>query len=76
MIPAYGGGVAYLHFVPQAMSTLYKPCHRFSSGPVVSADWWANGKQVFTASWDRTIKLWDAETAKVVHTLEGNFKMV
>eukprot|EP00794_Sanderia_malayensis_P003424 gene3424-3915_t len=56
-------------------------CHKVKSalmelsgheGPVVSADWWGNGKQIFTASWDRTIKLWDAETAKVVHTLEGH----
>lgn len=42
-----------------------------SIGPVVSADWWANGKQIVTASWDRTIKLWDVESSKVVHTLEG-----
>ena len=40
----------------------------------MSADWWANGKQVVTASWDRMIKLWDVDSAKVVHTLEGKTK--
>ena len=35
------------------------------------ADWWENGTQVVTASWDRTVKLWDIEKNSVIHTLEG-----
>ena len=42
----------------------------------MSADWWANGKQIVTASWDRTIKLWDVESAAVVHTLEGKLTIL
>lgn len=41
-------------------------------GPIASADWWSNGTQIVTASWDRTVKLWDVEEEKVIHTLEGN----
>lgn len=41
-------------------------------GPVVSADWWANGSQVVTASWDRTVKLWDVETRASLHMFEGH----
>ena len=40
-------------------------------GPVASADWWENGNQIVTASWDRTVKLWDVEKSTVIHTLEG-----
>jgi len=36
------------------------------------ADWWSNGSQIVTASWDRTVKLWDVEKASVIHTLEGS----
>lgn len=41
-------------------------------GPIAMADWWSNGSQLVTASWDRTVKLWDVEKASVIHTLEGH----
>lgn len=41
-------------------------------GPIAMADWWENGTQVVTASWDRTVKLWDIEKNSVIHTLEGH----
>ena len=40
-------------------------------GAVIAADWFTSGKQVVTASWDRTAKLWDVETAEHVHQLTG-----
>ena len=40
-------------------------------GAVIAADWFTSGKQVVTASWDRTAKLWDVETAEQVHQLTG-----
>ena len=43
----------------------------FFPGPIASTDWWSNGTQIFTASWDRTVKLWDLEKAQAIHTLEG-----
>ena len=41
-------------------------------GAVIAADWFTSGKQVVTASWDRSAKLWDVETAEQVHQLTGN----
>jgi len=50
------------------------PCSQLigHEGPVVSSDWWCNGTQICTASWDRTVKLWDVEKSSVIHTLEGH----
>ena len=44
----------------------------FHKGAVIAADWFTSGKQVVTASWDRSAKLWDVETAEQVHQLTGN----
>ncbi|XP_072034710.1 WD repeat-containing protein 37-like isoform X2 [Amphiura filiformis] len=37
-----------------------------------AADWLADGKQIVTASWDRTANLYDVETRAIVHTLTGH----
>ncbi|MBX3434713.1 MAG: protein kinase [Pirellulales bacterium] len=45
---------------------------RFSShGVVASADLSPDGSRVVTGSWDRTAKIWDAATGRVVAKLEG-----
>ena len=36
-----------------------------------AADWLADGKQIVTASWDRTANLYDVETRAIVHSLTG-----
>ena len=41
------------------------------SGVVIAAQWMADGDHVASASWDRTVKLWDAETTQCVATLTG-----
>nr|KAF6389461.1 WD repeat domain 37 [Myotis myotis] len=41
-------------------------------GVVIAADWLVGGKQVVTASWDRTANLYDVETAELVHSLTGH----
>ena len=46
------------------------------SGAVIAADWFTSGKQVVTASWDRSAKLWDVETAEQVHQLTGKIILV
>lgn len=40
--------------------------------PVMSCDWLPNGHQLVTGSWDHTAKLWDFESAQVIHSLEGH----
>lgn len=39
---------------------------------LIAADWLAGGKQLVTASWDRTANLYDLETSAVVHSLTGH----
>lgn len=58
----------------QQISKIKVPVSEFTGheGPIASADWWSNGTQIVTASWDRTVKLWDVEEEKVIHTLEGH----
>ena len=47
-------------------------CLTLPLSAVIAADRCTSGKQVVTASWDRTAKLWDVETAEQVHQLTGN----
>ena len=35
-----------------------------------------DGKQLASGSWDRTVRLWDAETGVCVNTLEGHGHLV
>lgn len=44
-------------------------------GVVIAADWLVGGKQVVTASWDRTANLYDVETAELVHSLTGTLAL-
>ncbi|CAH1241171.1 WDR37 [Branchiostoma lanceolatum] len=39
---------------------------------IIAADWMADGKQVVTASWDRTAQLYDLETTELVQSLTGH----
>ncbi|XP_006025043.1 WD repeat-containing protein 37 [Alligator sinensis] len=41
-------------------------------GVVIAADWLVGGKQVVTASWDRTANLYEVETSELVHSLTGH----
>ncbi|XP_071489939.1 WD repeat-containing protein 37-like [Diadema antillarum] len=42
------------------------------SSVLIAADWLAGGKQLVTASWDRTANLYDLETSAIVHALTGH----
>jgi WD repeat-containing protein 37 len=41
------------------------------SNVVIAADWLFGGDQVITASWDRTVCLFDANTGESLHSLPG-----
>ncbi|XP_046879664.1 WD repeat-containing protein 37-like isoform X3 [Hypomesus transpacificus] len=41
-------------------------------GVVIAADWLVGGKQVVSASWDRSANLHEVETSELVHTLTGH----
>ncbi|XP_033099631.1 WD repeat-containing protein 37-like [Anneissia japonica] len=42
------------------------------TGVVIAADWLAGGKQIVTASWDRTASIFDVEKASIIHSLTGH----
>ncbi|XP_070535495.1 WD repeat-containing protein 37-like isoform X2 [Ptychodera flava] len=42
------------------------------AGVIISADWMTDGRQIVTASWDRTANLYDVETCELIHTLTGH----
>lgn len=44
---------------------------RSHQGVVIAADWLVGGRQVVTASWDRSANLYDVETSELVHSLTG-----
>ncbi|XP_013415666.1 WD repeat-containing protein 37 [Lingula anatina] len=44
------------------------------SNVVVAADWMAGGREVITASWDRTAILYDVDTGAILNTLQGHEK--
>lgn len=44
--------------------------------PVYAAAWSPDGKWIVTASFDNTLRLWDAKTGKSVRTLEGHTRIV
>ncbi|XP_020566960.1 WD repeat-containing protein 37 isoform X2 [Oryzias latipes] len=45
---------------------------RSHQGVVIAADWLVGGRQVVTASWDRSANLYDVETSELVHSLTGH----
>ena len=42
------------------------------TAPVSSAAYSPDGKQIVTASWDQTARIWDAATGQEVRTLSGH----
>ncbi|XP_020386509.1 WD repeat-containing protein 37 [Rhincodon typus] len=59
---------------PSESPTVRAPTTTLKShqGVVIAADWLVGGKQVVTASWDRTANLYDVETSELVHSLTGH----
>ncbi len=52
------------------------PLRSSYAAPVMSCDWMPEGKQLVSGSWDRTAKLWDFESAQVIHSLEGERNII
>ncbi|XP_077993464.1 WD repeat-containing protein 37-like [Glandiceps talaboti] len=42
------------------------------TGVIISADWMTDGRQIVTASWDRTANLYDVETCELIQALTGH----
>ncbi|XP_006001112.1 WD repeat-containing protein 37 isoform X2 [Latimeria chalumnae] len=59
---------------PSECPTIRSPLTALKShqGVVIAADWLVGGKQVVTASWDRTANLYEVETSELVHSLTGH----
>lgn len=60
------------------MSFLQKPPTQLvgHTDPVYAIIFTPDGKQIITASFDNTLRLWDAATAKSLRTLEGHTRIV
>jgi WD40 repeat protein len=46
------------------------------AGSVESCDWSPDGRQILSASWDNTLKLWDPSTGQCTGTLTGHTNYV
>ena len=46
--------------------------HLFQNGRVRSVAWTRDGKNIASGSWDKTIKIWNAQTGQCVSTLTGH----
>ncbi|MBU53812.1 MAG: hypothetical protein CL920_34380, partial [Deltaproteobacteria bacterium] len=46
------------------------------NGPVNGCSWSPDGKFVLSASWDKTLKIWDADSGKELQTLTGHSSWV
>lgn len=62
-----GEGISECPTIRAPLTTL-----KSHQGVVIAADWLVGGKQVVTASWDRSANLYDVETSELVHALTGH----
>jgi len=59
--------------IDRAGPALVFPGH---SGPIRAVAWSRNGARLASASDDFTVRIWDVESGRVLHTLEGHTKWV
>lgn len=58
-----------------ALSIVRQPLRRLTGhvGAVMAVEWFNDGEQLITASWDRTANIYDAERGEIVNVLSGLF---
>lgn len=64
-------GIGEVH----ASSIVRQPLRRLTghANAVMAVEWFNNGEQLITASWDRTANIYDAERGEIVNILSGRF---
>ena len=70
---AAGEGPARPADLPPGLEAIVRGAH---GAPVTSCAWSADGRRLASASYDNTVRVWDAESGKCLRTLEGHANRV
>ena len=67
---------AIVHVCDAATGEVALPPFRAHDAPIVSVAFSSDGKQLATASWDRTVRIWDVSTGRQLRALGGHRNVI